>query len=87
MKNDTLISNLTVDELTKVISKVVSDEFHRLVDTTFIIEDGVKISILPDNEDDLQFKDDFEDSLLYSLEQVKSGKTIALHDFREKNRI
>jgi hypothetical protein len=85
MNDKQLVSELTVDEFKKVVTDAVADEIHRLINEAVIIEDGFKVSILPDKEDDIPLKHDFETDLLNSLKEANEGDMMSLNEFR-KNR-
>ena len=87
MSQKQLVSELTIDEFKKVVEDAVATEIHRLIHESTITEDGIKIYVLPDKEDKIPLKLDFETSLLRSIEEAEAGEMISLKLLRQNHGI
>ena len=87
MSQKQLVSELTIDEFKKVIENAMAAEIHRLIQEATITVDGIKVSVLPDKEDKIPLKRDFETSLLRSIEEAQMSETISLEAFRQNHGI
>ena len=78
------VAEISVDQLETLIRKVVKEELRQRISDFFVSKDGIKISVLLDEEDPLEMREEFKKDLRRAIGQVKNRKTISLARVRKE---
>jgi len=80
------IADISLTEFKQIVRKIVSEELTKNFIPYYVNEEGIKIALLPDDEDHLELREDFKRGLRKSLRESKNRKTVPLQAvYKDRN--